>query len=194
MSQARTDLATPPVGHYSPVRMTSASDEQVSHLNGYRIQPGTFPPGSRVEVRSMSIAHTIRVSWRVLLAAGFQVADQRPPVLPVTHRWITDSTPHGTILAEKDIVPIPSGLLERRRYSSTGILVTIDADDSASSATGATIETPVLHLVRIEGGTVQSRFERGKHHTWRTIERVGAAPSVSPIISALAEALQPPLP
>ncbi|MCI4324069.1 MAG: hypothetical protein L3K03_08710 [Thermoplasmata archaeon] len=140
----------------------------------------------------MSIAHTIRALRRVLLAAGFQVADQRPPVLPVTHRWITDSTPHGTILAERDIVSIPSGLLERQRYWSTGILITIDADDSAASASGVTIETQVLHVVAIEGGSILSRFEQGKHHIWRKIERVEAAPGVSSALSTLVQALQTP--
>ncbi len=187
-------MSTPSVERYKPIRMRAANDEEVSHLNGYRVPPGTFPPGLRVEVRSSSVAHTIRVLWRVLLGAGFQIADQRPPVLPVTHRWITDSTPHGRVLAEKDIVPIPAGLLEHRRYRSIGVLVTLDADDAAASAPGVTIESAMLHAVTIQGGAILSRFERGKHHTWRTIERVEAAPDVDATISALAVALRSPLP
>ena len=189
-------MPDPELGRYAPRRMLSAAHEEVPHLNGYRLSLGVFPPGTQIQVAETSIGETIRRAWKVLGSEDYQIADQRPPILPVTHGWITDSTPHGTLLAERDIAIVPSGFFQGKQYSSNAILLTLDADDAAVSRPEMSVDSPLAHRVVIQGGRVHSHFVRGKHHIWRTIDRVEPQPATRTTIDLLAKSIsaRSPLP
>lgn len=121
---------------------------------------------------------------------GFEVADQRAPVLPLTHHWIDSSTTHGTLLMEKGVEIIPSGLLSSQQYWSSAILLTMDADPVAAAVPTASIETALPLSFSVSAGRVGSVFMRGKHHRWRKIRSVAADPSLQAAVERLRHDLE----
>jgi hypothetical protein len=180
------------VTDYRPDGMFSTSGEEVPHLNGHGAGLEQFPPGLTVRLHTRSIAGAIRQSWAILPEMGFVISDQRPPVLPLTQHWVDGSTPQGIILAERGITILPMGPLERGRYQSSAILLTIDADREPASAQDVTIESVVPHTVAIQAGRVLSRFGGGRHHRWREIMSVEREPALQPSVERLVHDLEPP--
>lgn len=179
-----------PLESYRPDRMLSGKDSWVPHLNVYKVGIERFPPGETLQMDAQSIAQTLRRVWEVAKQTGFVVSDQIPPVLPVTPHWIDASTPHGSLQAERSITILPAGLLDRQRYQSSALLLTIDAAPGPASAPDATLESVVPHTATVQVGNVFSVMFRGKHHQWRDITSVEPDPVLAPDRQRLVEALK----
>jgi len=143
---------------------------------GLKIVPVRFPGGLPIPITGHAVVETFRRVTRFIETHDLQLSDQRPPLLPLGHVLMHAlkgegfATPHGFILAEKGITPIPSWVYPR--YTSSGLMVLIDVLEGPATAANATLETVTPHDVTVQIGRVRSKVHSTQDSVWREIESV----------------------
>ncbi len=183
-----------PLGDYAPHRLDADNGPEVPPLSGWLgLAPARLPDGPTISLTSRSVAQTIRGFWEFVAAAGFAITEQRPPVFNPDHKWLVVRRPSGYLLAEAAITYLPSGLLERQRYTSSVLRITIDLDQGPAAPADPDIEAVVPHSVRAAAARVTSvRYTNGRAGVnCRNIESYQSDGALDALAARLMAGIQP---
>lgn len=151
---------------------------------------GGFPPRTTVAVEDRSIRESMRQIWASVRMAGFEIAWHNPPVLYAKHPWIDGSTHPGTILADREVSKVATGLFHHQRYSSSAAYFTVDVSPGPAPVETLTIDSIVHHTVGVQVGHVLSIANWAKTGSWREIQSVAPNPQLDEVRLRFVQDLQ----